>query len=351
MKCKVKDLEEQISVTALERSQALDSAENFKTELESLKLKIVDLELAVDEYQNFKVTAEDQLMTIEQLSVELEWLRETNIKLANQVSMTSTLNSKDEDSGGKTLLNEIEDRRLELIKEHNSLAEKHAGLAQTHSASLYRQQKMQHHISRLSQLSNNDFSQERVRLLEEQLAQTESEKIELEKRIETIQSKSYNRSYAWEESDTSNGEPIKDLARLESLEFRIQTLIEECDTLKKENHKIRLVKAGETDKLHQITTALLQKERELDEARHALANTKFELDELQLSIRESQNSTVSEADTFEVEKENVPKKLTAQKVDSPQKLSRSVSNLASTNDAVKTIKLDRSTVKEECKQQ
>ena len=162
-----------------------------------------------------------------------------------------------------------------------------------------------------------------------------------------MQSKSYRISYKWEESDTMHDEPIQDLARLETLEFRIQTLIEECETLKKENNTIRLVKAGETDKLHQITTLLLEKERDLDETKHALANTKFELDELLLSTRESENVASFEADLPILEKENII--VVPQKKDTPKK--QQISRSSANAEAVKTIKLDRSTVKEECKQQ
>lgn len=302
-KSDILDLEHQLDVSLIEKQALILVNETEIIETRSLKEKITELEEILEASQSYKGVVDELTLTIDQLSAELEWSRDANQKLTSRISVLDpNCSGNDEDVGGKSLLSEIEDRRLELVKQHDNLTEKHAGLAQTHSVSLYRQQKMKHHIARLSQLTNTDATQEKIQLLEDSLAQCESENLELEKRIELLQSKQYSSNdRLWDARDVDI--PISDSQRLQSLDFRIQQLIDECESLKTSNQTLRLIKAGETDKLHQITSLLLDRERELDYVKRDFANAKFELDELLLSLKEKESLPIDVI--LESPKENI----------------------------------------------
>lgn len=67
---------------------------------------------------------------------ELEFLRESNARLKNRLSVLEpTKDSEGQDQGSKTLLGEVEDRRQELESANIALSEKHAGLVKSIAAS------------------------------------------------------------------------------------------------------------------------------------------------------------------------------------------------------------------------
>jgi chromosome segregation ATPase len=271
---------DQSSLSSSETHEALKVAEQRNHELEC---RLQELEQMLETYQSYRETCEEQTLTIEQLNLELEFVRESNQKLTSRLAMLdSNLSSAEPDQGSKTLLSEIEDRRQELVRAHQALAEKHAGLAQTHEISLSRQQRMKHHIARLSQLTVADYSEEKIKLLEQQLSQCESEKSELEARLDRLQRQQHVLiPSGW---DDEVEEPTNDLERIQLLEYRIQQLMEECDMFKQANQTLRLVKTAETDKVHQITILLHDRERELETTKRMYSNLKFEFDELKNSI-------------------------------------------------------------------
>lgn len=358
---------------ASEQCQATN--EKLKEENSTLSVKLHEVESLLESYQEFRQQSQEQENTIETLNLELEFFREANQKLTAKLSAVgsnSASSPKDSmigDMDEKSLLHEIEERRLQLIRDNEKLAQKHAGLTQTHNLSLYRQQKMKHHIARLSQLTSGDASQEKVRLLEEELAQCQSEKLDLEKRVDALQLRRPMPSQ-WDEPEIPFGSSAAsaDTQRIESLEFRIQQLMDESDSLKKMNQTLRVVKVAESDKLHQTTSTLLERERELDSMKRELANTKFELDELLLGIQEGklmsakdENKGLSGPDSIKpvaskpaIDSNKVSKK-TDQENDSyfgncaeaPSRRSFDKSK----GNSFKTIKVDKAQVDQQCNQQ
>lgn len=370
---KLEESDRRVQEMAKTSEQVQAANEKLSLENSALSVKLQEVESLLESYQEFRQQSQEQENTIETLNLELEFLRDANQKLTSKLSAvgsSSVCSSGGQDSmvgdmGEKSLLHEIEERRLQLIRDNEKLAQKHAGLTQSHNLSLYRQQKMKHHIARLSQLTSGDVSQEKVRLLEEELAQCQSEKLELEKRVDALQLKRYAPSQ-WDEPEIPFGSHISslDTQRLESLEFRIQQLMDESDSLKKMNQTLRVVKAAESDKLHQTTSALLERERELDAAKRELANTKFELDELLLGVQEGK--------LFSGKDENIPDPVpdsSETAVDSKKQVdvredlenNRNFGNLKeapprqsfdkSKRSAFKTIKVDKAQVDQQCNQQ
>lgn len=280
---------ERSSLIEQEKALAIDSIQDFKNEIDELSSKLQETEALLESYQEYREQYEEQTTTIEQMNLELEFLRESNQKLTSRLSVLEpTMNQQQsEDTGGKTLLHEIEERRLQLINDHQQLAKKHEGLSQSHTLSLYRQQKMKHHIARLSQLTSTDASSEKIQILEESLAQCQSEKIELEKRLSDLQLSKFRPTYSqWDDVPQASSFLSDDAGatqqHLETLELRVQQLIDECESLKKMNQNLRMVKSAETDKLQSVNRTLLERDRELDQLKRELANTRFELDEMLL---------------------------------------------------------------------
>jgi DNA repair exonuclease SbcCD ATPase subunit len=278
-----KDLQAILNQSSCSSSEIHESWKAAEQKNQELEFKVQELEQMVETYQSYRETCDEQTLTIDQLNLELEFVRESNQKLTSRLAMLdSNLSHAEPDQGSKTLLSEIEDRRQELIRAHQALAEKHAGLAQTHELSLSRQQRMKHHIARLSQLTVADYSEEKIKLLEQQLAQCESEKSELEARLDRLQRQQHVIiPRGW---DDEVEEPSNDLERIQLLEYRVQQLMEECDSMKQANQTLRLVKTAETDKVHQITATLHERERELETTKRLYSNLKFEFDELKHTL-------------------------------------------------------------------
>jgi chromosome segregation ATPase len=229
----------------------------------------------LEEYKELSYKHDETLLLLEQQTLELEWSYQSNIKLTNQIKLLEP--SSTTHTGSKTILSEIEDRRQELLKAHQLLEQKHVGLEVSHEKSLFRQQKMKHHIQRLSQLSVSDYSDEKIKDLQQALSQSEAEKAELEKSLDKYQRGHI--CYSFE--DEEMGED-RDQVRL--LQFRIEQIMEECEGLKQGNKTLRLVKNGETDKLYKSSQLLFEREKELDMIKRSMAALRFEYDELKMQV-------------------------------------------------------------------
>lgn len=292
LKSMIKELEDSFTQSSHNEMELRETNQNLVNEIQALESRVAESENLLETYQSYRETCDDQALTIEQLTLELEWMRESNQKLTARLSVLEPDTTAEPDAGGKTLLTEIEDRRQEIIRAHEALTQKHAGLADAHKVSQYRQQKMKHHIARLSQLSGGNDNSEKLRMLEEALAQCESEKAELEARLDQYQ----RDSHCWtdrddDENDDEDARIPGDSERISILEFRIEQIIEECEGLKQANKTLRLVKAGETDKLHHVTSLLHERERELELTKRNLSSVKYEFDEFKLAVEHDLKST------------------------------------------------------------
>lgn len=346
------DFEELLQAKDIEVESFSERNKKILEEVQEGEEKVKELELLLETYQAYRETCDEQVLTLEQLSMDLDFANDANIKLSTRLSQLEPDYQGQETEGeGKNLFNEIEERRQELIKENESLVEKHA---KSNTLSLFRQQKLKIHINRLSQLTSQDSSvQEKCRILEERLSQSESEKRELERRLKSNQS----RQYYYEDGPTTNTTHEKSTSLMVSnLEFRIMNLIEECEGLKSSNQTIRLIKAGESDKLYQTTQLLLERDRELDSTKLHLANSRFELDELKLAQRISnlEATGIDEPDLEEL-KESVVEfdeaelsEGTINEDDTPVSILEK--EVIEEKSSVKTVTIDRSQV-QDCKQQ
>jgi chromosome segregation ATPase len=139
---------------------------------------------------------------------------------------------------------------------------------------------MQNHLTRLKQLTVTESSRQKTRMLEMALSQSESERKELEARIEILEQRTEEcQVFDAFTSDPSRSSP--DLqAVIESLRLRYENITEELRNLKDEHATLRLVKRNETDKLYEVTALLNEKENELDMIKRQYAHLQFELDEM-----------------------------------------------------------------------
>lgn len=281
---KISTLEKDIYALELSKCNSAEKLELFKEQIVNQNEEIKEKTDMLEEYKELSYKHDETLLLLEQQRLELEWSNQSNIKLTNQIKLLEP--SSTTHTGSKTILSEIEDRRQELLIAHQLLEQKHIGLEVSHEKSLFRQQKMKHHIQRLSQLSVSDCSDEKIRDLQQALSQSEAEKAELEKSLDKYQQGKI--CYSFEDEEMG-----EDCDKLTLLQFRIEQIMEECESLKQANKTLRLVKNGETDKLYKSNQLLFEREKELDMIKRSMAALKFEFDELKLQV-ENRNIAESE---------------------------------------------------------
>jgi chromosome segregation ATPase len=275
---KVYQFKEASNLEAQESQSNLISS--LKQENSNLLVRLEEAERLVESYQSYREKAEECEQRIEELQFELESSQEINKKLIGRLSAIEPVDTQEQDQGSKTLFGEMEDKRQELINVYQELETKHA-------QSIHRQQRMKNHIARLSQLSSLDKSEEKILMLEQALAQCESEKMELEDRLDKVRRQNSIMMPAdWEGSlDLADGDDSSEKYRI--MEIQLQSLIEECEGLKKQNKTLRLVKTSETGKLHEALLNLNEKNKELESIQRAFAKLKFDFDELKTESQQS----------------------------------------------------------------
>ncbi|KAL2919963.1 hypothetical protein HK105_200029 [Polyrhizophydium stewartii] len=157
-------------------------------EAEDLLARCGELEAMLEAARAFRDEAEAEAHRADQLAMELEEERERlAAAMARLAVFEPTLETAEQDAGSRTLLSEVEDRRQALARQHSSLARKHVSLMAAHKTSLFQQERMRMHISRLSQLTQRQSSESRIQMLEQELAQSRSERRELERRAARLE--------------------------------------------------------------------------------------------------------------------------------------------------------------------
>ena len=243
--------EENLKRTLEESEQILENYRSYKEENELLELKVDDLEHTIDT------------------------LQEANHKLTSRLAIMEPASANSApDTGCKTLLTELDDKRVELENQNVELQEKHHGLELSHHKALHQQQRMKHQIARLSQMSTAEENQEKMIKLEQALAQSESERAELEKRLDQLQRQGH---FVLPPGFDQDAEVTPD-DRARILEFQVESLLHEIQTLRKSNKTVRLVKAAETSKLHEALTLLHESRLELDKLKRENTKLKFKID-------------------------------------------------------------------------
>ncbi|TPX55142.1 hypothetical protein PhCBS80983_g05569 [Powellomyces hirtus] len=263
-----------------------------RAEMEAeLSCAVQDREITIQRCEELEAMTEDirgeserQIARNDELLWDLESARDMIGKLEARLAVLEPKPDGANDVGDRTLFSEVEDRRQELETRHVSLSQKHAGLMKAHSMTIHQQERMRNHISRLTQLTNAREGELRVRLLEEALGQSESERQELQHKI-TLLEKDLGTDFqpignvGGSGRVQSGGSQADYEVELECLRLRVAQLTTEHDESKRELRTLRMLKSFETEKLRSVEALLREREEELQRLKAVNAQIRFDLEE------------------------------------------------------------------------
>ncbi|KAJ3175487.1 hypothetical protein HDU87_006150 [Geranomyces variabilis] len=284
------EMEAEIAGAAEDRERALTRCE--------------ELEVMIEE---FRGESESQMARNDDLQWEVETARDAAAKLEARLAVLEPRKRDGaEDVGDRTLFSEVEDRRQALETKHVSLAQKHAGLMKAHSMSINQQERMRSHISRLTQLTSHREGETRIRLLEEALGQSESERQELQHTIMMLEKERAEFDadddivIGGNTSGSAKGQPQASRAdfevELECLRSRVAQLAAEQDESKAEVRTLRMLKSFETEKLRSVESLLREREDDLQRMKAVNAQLKFDLDQAKDRIRQQRAQLRQQSD-------------------------------------------------------
>lgn len=313
-----KDTQDMIQGLESELNLALMRIQESDKRVVEAQAHITELEGQLDEFYELKESFEAQKMAMDQVQWELDRTREALSSAQSQLNQSSGLALSG--PAPKTLLSEVDDKRQQAESQVSELSVKHQGLLKAHSLTVQQQERMRNHISRLTQLSQNQSAEHRVVILEDALSQALSENQTLERRLINMEktggSTGYLNDTDEDTDDTSsdatppklNG-PGHGSLDLDSLRLRVHHLTLENNALSKELSTLHLIKMNETDKARIANARVHERELELDQVRCLYAQVKFELEEVKL--RGAENGTeigaveLSQDETGEMEEADV----------------------------------------------
>ncbi|RUS31083.1 hypothetical protein BC938DRAFT_478494 [Jimgerdemannia flammicorona] len=259
---------------------AVEEAAAAREQCTGYEGRLVDMQELRDEN-------EARAVEISELSLAVEEVNEHAQALEARLALLEPESALGPTREGVTLFSEVEDKRLELEDRNRNLKIRHAGLAQAHTASVHQQERMKHHISRLTQLSQNAGQEARIRRLEEALSQSRGENRLLQTKLVHLQKSQEAGDGIGTRVPGSGiyyGPDEKDEV-IETLRLRVEQLDEDADALRKELRTSQMVWLSESEKVRQAEALLAERETEFERLKTANAQIKFELDEERLMVR------------------------------------------------------------------
>lgn len=261
---KVKELELETEIS----KQNIQALKEENTVLKSQRNKLEDSNKELV-FMNSEISELREVVETQKSRIEiLEW---ENNQLETNLSEVQKNDEGTKVVSSKSILSEIDDKRVKAEQDANDISKRHQGLLQVHNVTVRQKERMKNHISRLTQLSQKQSAEHRVQILEAELSQALSDNQELEQKLQCF-SKHRVRS----ESEESVEEEDKSL---------ISTLLMDNNKLNQEIKTLHMLKLNESDKVRTAYSLLHVKEQELDQLRTKFAQAKFELDEAQLRLQ------------------------------------------------------------------
>jgi len=298
---KISDLEEAIKLLSVSHFDEKSIAESAIEKASCLERKCQELEASLANALSFQSGYEERGNEIDVLTAALEESRELINAMESRLLIFESKQSEATPGGDKSLFSEVEDRRQELEMKHMYLNSKHAGLVKAHTVSMSQQERLRNQISRLSQLATGRSADERVKLLERALGQSESERKALALKVENLQhlagsghgkSPVNNDWGEMEENEDGNRISLEsDYGNIKGtseivtcLRAQNEQLTIETENLRRELRTSQLLRLSETDKLRTCEIQLAETELSLERANYANVELKYELDELKLRL-------------------------------------------------------------------
>lgn len=286
-------LKEQNGKLQTYRAQAEREISELKKTLEESKKNAKARKYEADE---LKVEFERMVERQRGLEWDLVSERELNSKLQLRISTFETTQDDSivyaesarngvSDTGArkKSLFSEVDEERKELENRNNEIM-------RTHMEYVHKQEMMKDYVKRLLSLVNFKNSDQRVRKLEDALGQAESEKKELKMKYHILEKRllAAEKKIAAANLPTTDMHPNKmDGLERECLIINNNVLNEECTNLKKEIRTLRVMNAGELEKLRSVESLLRDREDELVRAKASILQIRIELDTFKSRVTDS----------------------------------------------------------------
>ena len=259
----------------LQLKQSLDHA---KIQVKDLQSHISRVETSNKELNLMNYELVDLRQVVEDQKTRIDILEWENNQLNVSLEDTKSRLGKYEEgvdpkiSFSKSILSEIDEKRVKAEQEANDISQKHQGLLKAHTLTVRQKERMKNHISRLTQLSQKQSAEHRVEILEAELSQALSENQDLEQKLLYFSKNPRSRA----SSDGISDDDEKTL---------ISKLLMDNNKLNQEIKTLHMLKLNEADKVRTAYSLLHNKEQELDQIRTQFAQTKFDLDEALLKLQ------------------------------------------------------------------
>jgi hypothetical protein len=156
------------------------------------------------------------------------------------------------------------------------LTQKHSGLVKAHVASVHQQERMRHHISRLSQLVQHKSGDDAVERLDQTISQLTNENRQLRMKLTTLERRS---SFGICSSTDAIVTAVSTDDVAEFLQLRVDQLTNTLTEVQKELQTVNLLRLSDMEKQRVTERRLMQLEKELEGARAQNVQLRFELSE------------------------------------------------------------------------
>ncbi|KAJ1974134.1 hypothetical protein H4R34_004829, partial [Dimargaris verticillata] len=321
--------------TALQGKAELDHRhQSTMHELEELRGRCLEYQAQITEYDEERAHQTNQLNRAHELEQALDEAQEMVQILSGQLE---EIQAKQDECGitgateVKTLLTEVDDQRRDLQSKHDVLHQRHHGLVKAHSFTVRQQERMRHHIARLTQLTHQPSQEDRLRRLEQILGQTQSENQQLQRKLDWLERSQGENAmvldcYEDEDNESDQGDfddqmgsydldemaddpesrsQLEPRARrrqsrqhhglvrtvtqtnemLHTLRARLDQLTLENDQLRQELRTSQMLRMSESEKLVQMESTLQERDTEIQAIRSRFTQLKFEYDEVKTKLQ------------------------------------------------------------------
>ncbi|KAJ3213567.1 hypothetical protein HK099_007286 [Clydaea vesicula] len=275
----VQEMEEKLFTMERENDELNKFKHNFEYDLNDSKKKCIELENILEEYRDYRMKYEQSQGIIVEMEGDLEILRNYTESLKAMLAVFEPNKDGKSDVGGKSLLGEVEDRRMELEGENEILAKNNARLKHNNMLSLNERSKMKLHIQTLTlQQAQSSFNYSGLKPLQAALSQAESEKKQLLDNIKELDTKLVQLTL----SSHQNFNNIHEFSRdevIECLRIKLEQVSGEATSLRKELRTALMLKLSETEKLRNAESVLRLESENLELSKRQINQLKFQIEE------------------------------------------------------------------------
>ncbi|KAJ1966929.1 hypothetical protein H4R35_006863 [Dimargaris xerosporica] len=331
---RIDTLEHRLATAQQGKAELEHRHQSAMQELEELRGRCLEYQAQIAEYDEERVQQSNQLNRTQELEQALDEAQEMVQILSGQLEEIQA--KQDEGSittatEVKSLLTEVDDQRRDLQSKHDVLHQRHHGLVKAHSLTMRQQERMRHHIARLTQLTHQPSQEDRLRRLEQILGQTQSENQQLQRKLDWLErSRGEDAMLLDCYDDEGNGSDQGDFDQqmgsygldemADDPQFRSQlepgthrrqsrrhhgltrtatqtnemlhTLRARLDQLALENVQLRqelrtsqMLRMSESEKLVQMESTLQERDTEIQAIRSRFTQLRFEYDELKTKLQ------------------------------------------------------------------